>query len=359
MPGGASCLTAPKPSRVTLPVERHPRPGAGQGPRTGREENGRDMSLDSVLQRKVRGPKMRIAGFPALDALCHTFAGICATRARVDLRPGIDVDVFGFEAVRHGDYLGKLKAPSAIYLLSYPRHKGMGLIKAHPRLLGKVLDIYLGGDGSFEESNFARSLTSIDLAIYGRFVDVVSHAFDEAVRELCGSSELGAGQRYRFEQQPGMVKIAPDRAEVFVIKLNFFIAGDTRGAGLDFVVPVATLEPIKKLLAQTPSGSEILNAAWARHMLDTVLETQIPLKGVIDLKQFTVAELSRLKQGQLFELPQEAIRRIELRAETRDGPVTIATGKLGAIDRNKAVRLAEAPQDEFVAPLRRHIADMR
>lgn len=313
------------------------------------------MGSDSVLQRKVRGPKMRIAGFPALDALCHTFAGICATRARVDLRPGIHVDVFGFEAVRHGDYLAKLKAPSAIYLLGYPRYKGMGLIKAHPRLLGKVLDIYLGGDGSFEESNFARSLTSIDLAIYGRFVDVVSQAFDEAVRELCGSSELGAGVRNRFEQQPGMVKIAPDRAEVFVIKLNFFIAGDTRGAGLDFVVPVATLEPIKKLLAQTPVGSDILNAAWARHMLDSVLDTDLPLKGVIDLKSFSVAELARLEQGQLFELPQDAIRRIELRAETKDGPVTIAAGRLGTMDRFKAVRLDDAPDEEFVAPLRRSI----
>ena len=173
---------------------------------------------------------MRIAGFPALDALCHTFAGICATRARVDLRPGIDVDVFGFEAVRHGDYLGKLKAPSAIYLLGYPRYKGMGLIKAHPRLLGKVLDIYLGGDGSFEESNFARSLTSIDLAIYGRFVDIVSQAFDEAIRELCGSNELGTGERYRFEQQPGMVKIASDRAEVFRHQAQFLhCRGHPRG----------------------------------------------------------------------------------------------------------------------------------
>ncbi len=311
--------------------------------------------MDSVLQKKVRGPKMRIAGFPSLDALCHTFAGICATRARADLRPGIDVDIFGFESVRHGDYLGKLKAPSAIYLLTYPRHNGMGLIKAHPRLLGKVLDIYLGGDGSFEESNFARSLTSIDLAIYGRFVDIVSVAFDEAIREICGTNELGTGQRFRFEQQPGMVKIAPDRAEVFVIKLNFYIAGDARGAGLDFVVPVSTLEPIKKLLVQSPSGSEIINAAWAGHMLESVLETELPMRGVIDLKSFTVAELARLKQGELLELPQEAIRKIELRAGTNEGPVTVTTGRLGSIERNKAVRLDAPPDEAFVAPLRRVI----
>lgn len=315
------------------------------------------MTVNPILQKKVRGPKMRVAGFPSLDALCHTFAAICATRVRADLRPGIDVSVFGFEAVRHGDYLDKLSAPTAIYLLSFPNYNGTGLVKAHPRLLGKVLDIYLGGDGSFEESNFARSLTSIDLAIYGRFVDVVNQAFDEAMREVCGASIIGAGLRGRFEQQPGMIKIAPNRAEVFVIKLNFYIAGDTRGAGLDVVLPISTLEPAKKHLVQTPNGSDVMNAIWARHMLDTVMETRLPLKGIIDLKHFTVAELARLKQGQLFELPQEAIRRIELRADTREGPVAVATGKLGCADRHKAVRLGETPDREFTEPLRRALAE--
>ncbi|MGF1446936.1 MAG: FliM/FliN family flagellar motor switch protein [Pikeienuella sp.] len=311
-----------------------------------------DAKTYAILARKVRGPKMRLAGFPPMDALCHTFASIGATRVRAELRPGIDVSVYGFEVARHGDYLRGLFAPSAIYLLQFPGKQGMALTKAHPRLLGKVLDIYLGGDGSFEESNFSRSLTAIDLSIYGRFVDIVARCFDDAIREHCGRSAIGVAARARFEQQPGMVRIAPDQAEVFVIKLNFHMNDDKRGAGLDFVVPVSVLESLKRdLIAAQGAGSDVMRGTWARHMMAEVMQTKLPLQAVIPAGDHSVGRLSRLAHGELLELPAKALSEIELRAKTNQGAVTVGRGKLGSLDRAKAVRL-DAPIDEaFLAPL--------
>lgn len=311
----------------------------------------------TILARKVRGPKMRLAGFPPMDPVCHTFASIAATRTRVELRPGIDVGVYGFEVARHGDYLRGLFAPSAIYLLQFAHGQGQAMIKAHPRLLGKVLDIYLGGDGSFEESNFSRSLTAIDLAIYGRFVDLMAACFDDAIREHCHRSAIGVGSRTRFEQQPGMVRIAPDQSEVFIIKLNFYMNDDNRGAGLDFVVPVSVLEMLKRdLVAAQGEASDTLKGVWSKHMLAEVLETRLALQGVVDIGSFSVGELSRLKHGDVIELPNEALSRIQLRTGTLLGPVTVAEGRLGAIDRNKAVRLSGEVDGAFLEPLRRRRA---
>jgi len=311
---------------------------------------------DSVLARKLRGPKMRLSGFPPMDPLCYTFASIAATRTRAELRPGIDVTVYGYEVVRHGDYLRGLRAPSAIYLLSFPTTQGTGLIKAHPRLLGKVLDIYLGGDGSFEESNFARALTSIDLAIYGRFVDLVARCFDEALHELCGGSAIGMARRTRFEQLPGMVRIAPDASEIFVIKLNYHVGDDKRGAGLDFVVPVSTLEPLKRQLIAAQRGGDSNQGLWAGHMLTQVLEMPLAVSGSISLGRLSVAEINRFGEGTLLELPPNALERVALRVSTSDGPVTLCTGKLGARERQKAIRLTEAPDAGFLAPLRHAVA---
>ena len=308
---------------------------------------------ESVLARKVRGPKMRLTGFPPMDPLCYAFSSIAATRTRAELRPGIDVSVYGFEVARHGEYLRGLHAPSAIYLLSFPESQGAGLIKAHPRLLGKVLDIYLGGDGSFEESNFARALTSIDLAIYGRFVDLVARCFDEAIRELCGVSAIGLAKRTRFEQLPGMVRIAPDASEIFVIKLNFHIGDDKRGAGLDVVLPVTTLEPLKRDLASAHSGGDGSRGLWARHMLAKVLEMPLNVSGVIDLGRMSVAEINRFEQGMVLELPQNALERVEVRTRTAHGPVMICGAKLGARERNKALRFDRDPDQAFLAPLRK------
>lgn len=313
----------------------------------------RDPAEDNILVRKLRGPKMRLAGFPPMDALCHTFASIAATRVRADLRPGIDVTVYGFEVARHGDYLRGLFAPSAIYLLSFPHQVGMALIKAHPRLLGKVLDIYLGGDGSFEESNFARSLTAIDLAIYGRFVDLVAGCFNEAVLEHCGRSATGVAHRAKFEQQPGMVRIAPDQAEVFIIKLNFHMKDDKRGAGLDFIVPVSVLELLKRdLINAQDQSSDTIRGAWADHMMSEVMEMRLPLRGILPIGKFSVAELNRLEPGKLLELPVNGLDSIALETTTASGPVTIAHGRLGARDRHKAIRLNEEIDPRFLAPLR-------
>ena len=306
---------------------------------------------DTILKRKVRGPKMRISGFPAMDPFCNAFASLSATMSRKELRSGIDVAVYGYEVVRHADYLRFLRAPSAIYLLSFPVGSGQALIKAHPRLLSKVLDISLGGDGSFEAANGDRPLTSVDLSIYGRFVDLVTRAFDETIHELCGRNAIGAPRKTRFEEQPGMIRIAPDRAEVFVIKLNFHIGDDERGAGLDFVVPVTVLEPLKRDLNSAIVANEAIALQWAQHMYDQVLGLPVRADGVVPLGSFTVGELSRLEQGTLVELPGEAVSDIELRVETAEGPHVLGRGKLGATGRHKALRLLDEPDTNFIKPL--------
>ncbi len=306
---------------------------------------------NSVLERKLRGPKMRVSGFPPIEPLCNAFASIIATMARKEMMSGIDVNVFGYEVVRHGEYLRQLYAPSAIYLLSFPMTGGSGLIKAHPRLLGKVLDMSLGGDGDFEPNGAQRELTEIDLAIYGRFVDMVCEALDEAIHEVCGRSAIGSPQKSKFEEQPGMVRIAPDRSEVFVIKLNFIIGDDERGAGMDFVVPVSTIEPLKKDLGGNLSSNEATRIAWETYMSEQVDLIALEAEGIIEMGAFSVGELSRLEQGDLIELPVGAIDDVLLRVETSDGPTAMGYGRLGAKGRHKALRLNDDLDAEFLRPL--------
>lgn len=306
---------------------------------------------NTVLERKLRGPKMRVSGFPPIEPLCNAFASIIATMARKEILSGIDVTVFGYEVVRHGEYLRQLYAPSAIYILAFPMTGGSGLIKAHPRLLGKVLDVSLGGDGDFEPSGAERELTQIDLAIYGRFVDLVCKALDEAVHEVCGRSALGPPEKSKFEEQPGMVRIAPDRSEVFVIKLNFLIGDDERGAGMDFVVPVSTIEPLKKDLGGNLSSNETTRLAWETYMSEQVDLIELHAEGIIEMGAFSVGELSRMEQGDLIELPVGAIDDVLLRVETLDGPAAMGRGRLGAKGRHKALRLNDDLDAEFLKPL--------
>ena len=148
-----------------------------------------------------------------------------------------------------------------------------------------------------------------------------------------------------------MIRIAPDRAEVFVIKMNFHIADDARGAGLDFVVPVTVLEPLKKDLNRVMTSNEATLALWARYMYDQVLDLPIEAQGILPLGEFTVGELSRLSEGMLIELSPNALEDVNVQVETIDGPHVLNKAKLGVAGRNKALRMLEDPDPQFVQPL--------
>ncbi|MEM6662924.1 MAG: hypothetical protein AAF666_12190 [Pseudomonadota bacterium] len=287
-----------------------------------------------------------------MEPLCNAFASIAATMARKEYRTAFDVTVFGYEVTRHGEYLRRLRPPSAIYILAYPEVSGFGLMKAHPRLLGKILDISLGGNGELADGDAGRALTPVDLSIYSRFVDVLCRAFHDGIVEICGRSQIGHPHKTRFEEQPGMIRIAPDRAHIFVIKLNFFIGEDSNGAGMDFVVPVSTLEPLKRDLSNIVTANEATKRMWEQYMFEQVMDLPMKAQAIIDLGMFNIGELSRLEQGQLLDLPPDAIEGVNIVVETAEGTVNLAKGRLGAKGRHKALRLNEEPSGEFLQPLK-------
>ena len=310
-----------------------------------------------VMARKVRGPKMRLSGFPVMEPLCNAFAAICATRMRKDLRTGVDVEIRGYEAVRHGAYLQALAPNSAIHTLAFSQNGGAGLVRAEHRLLDAIITQSLRSANEPMMAVDDRALTPIDITIYRRFVGLLAQAFDDAIIEVCGRSAIGRGQPDRFERDPGMVRIAADRAELFTIHMSIQIADQAESTELDFAVSVSTLAPLKEDLLRSATLDTDMVAQWERSMRDQVTDMELGSQCVIDLGDFSVGELSRLEQGALIELPPDAMNAIELRVPTTGGDVTMARGRLGANGRHKAVRLVDDPSAEFLAPLRALLED--
>ncbi len=311
---------------------------------------------NAVLTRKVRGPKMRLSGFPALEPLCNAFATIVATRARKDLRTGVDVDVVGYEVMRHGAYLQRLEPSTGIYTLAFQETGGTGLVMVDGALLSQIIALSLGTANNPLMVVEDRPLTQIDITIYRRFVELASAAFDAAVTEVCGRSAIGQAAPFMFEPRAGMVRIAPDRADVLVIKLGFRI-GEEDEAQMHFVVPVATLMPIRDDMAQYASNDEEMLKLWEGSMRERVMGMSMQTDCIIDLGTFSVGELSRLEQGAMIELPQDAMNTIELRVQTDGGDVSFARARLGANGRHKAVRLVDDPDNAFLEPLRNMLED--
>ena len=154
-----------------------------------------------------------------------------------------------------------------------------------------------------------------------------------------------------------MVRIAPDRAEVFSVRLGFRIGGDADIAEMDLVIPVASLAPLKDDLARSAATDDKMVAQWKDAMRERVMGLTLGTDCIVDLGSFNVGELSRLEQGALIELPHDATNAIELRVPTVGGNVAFARARLGASGRHKAVRLVDDPDADFLQPLRAILDD--
>ena len=294
---------------------------------------------------------MRLSGFPALEPLCNAFATIVATRVRKDLRASVEVDVVGYEVLRHGAYLDRLDKSTGLYTLAFNQTGGTGMVMVDAPLLDRIIGLSLGTTDNPMMTVEDRPLTQIDLAIYRRFVELTAAAFDDALYEVCGCSAIGRATPSRFEPKPGMVRIAPDRAELLAIKLGVRIA-DGEEERLDFVLPVSTLQPIREDLLRTATTDEEMLKLWEGAMRERVMGMQMRTDCIIDLGDFSVGELSRLEQGVLLELPPDAMNSIELRVASTGGDISFARARLGANGRHKAVRLVDDPDTDFLEPLK-------
>jgi len=138
---------------------------------------------------------------------------------------------------------------------------------------------------------------------------------------------------------------------VLVVKLNYFVADDRTGAGLDIVLPLSTLAPLKNDLSSTETQSDPIKDLWARHMYDEVMNLSLPMSAIVELGDFSVGEVSRFKEGQVLEVPPNAVEDVRLSVETALGPRTLTHGRLGTKGRHKALRLEEEPDPQFLLPL--------
>lgn len=108
------------------------------------------------------------------------------------------------------------------------------------------------------------------------------------------------------------------------------------------------------IMALQSGGSELVvdpANPWSSHMHSTVMQSTLPLKVIVEVLNMSVADCTRLKLGQTIALPGASHKHLSVGTESGTGLVSLATSTLGVAKSNKAVKLLEDIDPEFLSDI--------
>lgn len=109
---------------------------------------------------------------------------------------------------------------------------------------------------------------------------------------------------------------------------------------------------MSKLSSGTASTAGVSHNPWAKHMYQSLENAKVPVRAVVESREMTVADCTRLQIGDVIKLPGVSLQSIGLETDMNDGPVNIAKAALGIYKLNRAVKLtSDLDTDFFTTPI--------
>lgn len=312
-----------------------------------------EIAADNALRRKVAGNRVGRAPIPGIEEIGENFAKMLDERLRHLLRTITSAIVIDCEVRKLSSVLEEIPVPAMLGVVSVRDSQYRALANIGMDLLFHLVDLRMGGDPTAAPQPIARSVTQIDGGLCEAFMEAVVEAFEASLRLNLGVEAESAMRLDHFEQHVTMVRIAPEHSDVLVIKLSLDVGEGARSGDFDLVLPLAVLDSYRAALPGP--GAEAMRARrdfWARHMTRAAREAPVKLSAVLHRERRSLEALQRLAPGDVLALPRDARERVEVRIDGRGAGETLALGRLGAVDGEKAVKLSTGPDVDRLEALR-------
>ena len=278
---------------------------------------------------------------PMLDVIFDRTARQMTTSLRHLTNDNAEVALDDVSALRFGEFLQSVPAPSVVGVLRAEALNNYALIAVDATLVFSIVDLLLGGRRGGSVLSFEdRGFTQIELGLIEKVVTLLAGDLSAAFKPV---SDV-AFTLDRLETTPRFAAIAQDASVCSLAK--FRIDMEDRGGRAAVLFPHATLEPIQKILrrefiSESGPGEQV----WRDALTAGVASARVDLKAVIAEKEITIGALSQLKCG-------DTVRFSGARgdvADIRAGGLTLARGKVGKSGEAIALRLTQPAGAEVEA----------
>lgn len=244
----------------------------------------------------------------------------------------VDVKIESLRSQRFGEYVNSLSSPSIISMFRANEWNGLGLVSIDSPMICSVVDILLGGRRAGVPVRIeGRSCTTIEFRLAERMVRLALDDLGQAFAPL-------TSVRFRLERTEGNPRsIAISRPGGTSVVLRLRVDTEDRGGAIEFLIPYATLEPVRDLLRASLGERLGRDSAWEDHLAREVQRAEIDLEAVLEERTVGLAEILELRAGSVVRLnakPDSAVR-------LRCGQVPVLSGRVGRVGDRIVVKVEE------------------
>ncbi len=305
----------------------------------------------SVLSQKLRHGGVARSPLTDTDLLGETFARGVEDRVRVLVKTLIGTTAAPARVTKLADAIRTLTGPSMLGLVDVEDADTPGLLALGSDLVYHLIDLTLGGDPVQAPEPAARPFTAIDMALGRLHVDAILAAFAHAIGSNLGrplTKELSVRD---LRQNLSQLRLAPDYIDVMVFGMELALGESGRSGRFTLILPLSALDVIRASVQvrNVQAARDRPNDLWKTLMRRAAANAPVRVDAVLHRQSLSLAALQGLQVGQVIEIPRQAVEEIELAIAQPGGRTAmLATGRLGAYQDRKVVKLA-VPPDRRVA----------
>jgi flagellar motor switch protein FliM len=284
-------------------------------------KTGIEAMLDRALQSYER--------LPMLEVVFDRFVRMLSTSLRNFTSDNVDVDIHSITSLRFGDYVNSIPMPAILSVFKVVEWENFGIITYNGSIVYSMVDVLFGGRKSNKPIRIeGRPYTPIEQGIVRQITDLVLLDMGSAFDPLSPSTF----QFDRIETNPRFATISHPSDTVILLQLR--VDMEERGGNIEVMLPMTTLEPIKKLLSQAFMGEQFgKDSIWETYLGKEVFHTDLDVEAILAKKKIPMRNLMNLQVGTTIVFDTAPDDDITLTCQG----ITILKGNIGCVEDNVAV----------------------
>ncbi|MGE3974453.1 MAG: flagellar motor switch protein FliM [Bdellovibrionales bacterium] len=248
---------------------------------------------------------------PQLDVIYERFMRAFRVSLSSALRRIATLNHASTDFLKFGEFINTLPMPTCMSVLRFNALRGSALFVIESKLTYSLVDSFFGGTDVPYTKVEGKDFTPIELSIIRRVVELaitdLENAWSSVAKIDCGF--------VRTEVNPQFVGIVPPTD--VVIATTFDVELENTNGTITFVIPYATIEPIKQKLSSgfQVEADQTDKKIWSSIIKNQLLDTEVNLHVNLGESEITLRELMGLKVGDVIPLDQDATGEFEVKVE--------------------------------------------
>lgn len=258
-------------------------------------------------ERLLDAAGISVDRMPMLHVILDKMAAQCSENLRqLSAAPALfSVEAIGTERI--GTVLDAAESHVVVGLYHVQAWDARILIGLDHDLVFALAEALFGGDGGEVQSIERRPLSGIEIRLARKVFELFGKALQAAFAVIVES----IFKLERVETRLDFANIAPRNAFAVTTRIKLRILG--RDHEIFILVPQAALNSVRQdLCRDLTSDVSVRDPRWTKQIESEIGRTEVAVKGVLEERQFTLADIAELQVGRVLTLQATAKTRVKL-----------------------------------------------